>query len=86
MLVLDEATANLDTITERELMAAVSDLMRGRTTLVLTHRLVEMERFDEILVLEGGRIVERGVHSDLVWADGLYHRMLDVQRGMLAAT
>jgi ATP-binding cassette subfamily C protein CydC len=86
VLVLDEATANLDTITERELMAAVSDLMRGRTTLVLTHRLVEMERFDEILVLEGGRIVERGVHSDLVRADGLYHRMLDVQRGMLAAT
>jgi ATP-binding cassette, subfamily C, bacterial CydC len=86
LLVLDEATANLDTITERELLAAVRDLMRGRTTLVITHRLVAMEEMDEILVLDEGRIVERGTHEELSRAGGLYRRMLEVQRGMLAET
>lgn len=83
LLILDEATANLDTVTERELMAAVRDLMRGRTTLVITHRLVALEEMDEILVLDEGRVVERGTHEELARADGLYRRMLDVQRGML---
>jgi ATP-binding cassette subfamily C protein CydC len=85
LLVLDEASANLDTITERELMEEVRDLMEGRTMLVVTHRLVAMETMDEILVLEGGRIVERGTHEELARAGGLYRRMLDVQRGMLLA-
>ncbi len=86
LLVLDEATANLDTVTERELLAAVRDLMRGRTTLVVTHRLVALEEMDEILALDRGRVVERGAHEELVRAGGLYRRMLDVQRGMLEAT
>jgi ATP-binding cassette subfamily C protein CydC len=83
LLILDEATANLDTVTERELMAAIRDLMRGRTTLVITHRLVALETMDEILVLDEGRIVERGTHEELARAGGLYRRMLDVQSGML---
>lgn len=86
LLVLDEASANLDTITERELMAEIKDLMRDRSTLVLTHRLVTLETMDEILVLEKGRIIERGTHEELVRAERLYCRMLDVQRGMLAAS
>jgi ATP-binding cassette, subfamily C, bacterial CydC len=86
LLILDEATANLDTVTERELVASVRDLMRGRTTLVITHRLVAMEEMDEILVLDEGRIVERGTHEELIRARGLYRRMLDVQRGILADT
>jgi ATP-binding cassette, subfamily C, bacterial CydC len=86
LLILDEPTANLDTVTERELMAAVRDLMRVRTTLVITHRLVAMEEMDEILVLDEGRIVERGTHEELSRAGGLYRRMLEVQRGMLAET
>jgi len=85
LLVLDEASANLDTITERELMAEIRDLMRDRSMLVVTHRLVALETMDEILVLEKGRIVERGTHEELVHAAGLYRRMLDVQRGMLLA-
>jgi ATP-binding cassette, subfamily C, bacterial CydC len=83
LLILDEVTANLDTVTERELLGALRDLMRDRSTLLITHRLVALEEMDEILVLEGGRIVERGTHKELVHAGGLYRRMLDVQRGML---
>jgi ATP-binding cassette subfamily C protein CydC len=86
LLILDEATANLDTVTERELVGAVRDLMRLRTTLVISHRLVAMEKMDEILVLDEGRIVERGTHEELSRAEGLYRRMLDVQRGMLVET
>ncbi|MDP8926353.1 MAG: thiol reductant ABC exporter subunit CydC [Actinomycetota bacterium] len=84
LLVLDEPTANLDPITEREVSASIRELMRGRTTLVITHRLVEMEGMDEILVLDRGRIVERGTHEELAKAGGLYRRMLDVQHSMLA--
>jgi ABC-type multidrug transport system fused ATPase/permease subunit len=86
LLVLDEPTANLDPITERELLDAVYELMRNRATLVVTHRLVRMEEMDEILVLDAGRIVERGTHEELVRAGGLYRRMLEVQREMLLAS
>ncbi len=86
LLVLDEATADLDPVTERELVAAIRDLMRGPTTLVITHRLVALEEMDEILVLDEGRIVERGTHEELARAGGLYRRMLDVQSGMLVET
>jgi ATP-binding cassette subfamily C protein CydC len=84
LLVLDEATADLDTVTERELLRTIRELMRGRTTLQITHRLVEMETMDEILVLDEGHIIERGTHEELARKDGLYHRMLAVQDGMLA--
>ena len=85
LLVLDEATANLDTVTERELLGTIRELMRGRTTLQITHRLVEMETMDEILVLDEGHVVERGTHEELVRRGGQYRRMLAVQDGMLAA-
>jgi ATP-binding cassette, subfamily C, bacterial CydC len=85
LLVLDEATANLDTVTERELLGTIRKLMRGRTTLQITHRLIEMETMDEILVLDEGHVVERGTHEELVRRDGQYRRMLAVQDGMLAA-
>jgi ATP-binding cassette, subfamily C, bacterial CydC len=84
LLVLDEATANLDTVTERELLRTIRELMRGRTTLQITHRLVEMEKMDEILLLDEGRVVERGTHENLVRRKGPYRRMLTVQDGMLA--
>lgn len=83
LLILDEATANLDPITERELLAEVRRLMQGRTTLMITHRLVEMELMDEVLVMDKGRIVERGTHEELIRVEGLYQRMLEVQNQML---
>jgi ATP-binding cassette, subfamily C, bacterial CydC len=84
MLILDEPTANLDPATEHELLAAIYDLTPGRTTLTITHRLVHMEQMDEILVLAGGRIVERGTHYQLLQKDGLYGRMFEIQNQMLA--
>jgi ATP-binding cassette, subfamily C, bacterial CydC len=83
LLVLDEPTANLDPITEREVLNATYELMRDHATLVVTHRLVRMEDMDEILVLDAGRIVERGTHEELVRVGGLYHQMLEVQRDMM---
>jgi ATP-binding cassette subfamily C protein CydC len=84
MLILDEPTANLDPAAEHELLAAIYEQTPGRGTLVITHRLVHMERMDEILVLEGGRIVERGSHAELLENNGLYKRMVEVQNQMLA--
>ena len=63
ILILDEPTANLDTITEHELMDSIWELMEGRTVLLITHRLVGLEALDEVLVMDGGRIVERGTHE-----------------------
>ncbi len=84
VLILDEPTANLDPATEHELLAAIYGPTPGRTILTITHRLVHMERMDEILVLEGGRIVERGTHRQLLAQDGLYRRMFEIQNQMLA--
>jgi ATP-binding cassette subfamily C protein CydC len=83
ILLLDEPTANLDPLTEQALLAAIHELMRGRTVLTISHRLIAMERMDEILVLDHGRIVERGTHDHLIAAHGLYRQMLDVQNQML---
>lgn len=79
VLILDEPTANLDAVTEQEVMDALYGLMEGRTALIITHRLVGLERVDEILVLRAGRVVERGSHLDLMQMGGLYRRMWDLQ-------
>ncbi len=84
ILVLDEATANLDAVTEQAVMEAVGRAIRGRTTLVITHRLVGLEEVDEILVLDAGRVVERGRHADLLARGGAYRRLWDLQRHELA--
>ena len=83
MLILDEVTANLDALTERALLAAMDALARVRTTLPITHRLLSMERMDEILVLQRGNIVQRGTHNELLAAEGLYRRLFDTQQGVL---
>jgi ATP-binding cassette subfamily B protein len=72
VLVLDEATSALDTRTERLVHEALDELAVGRTTLVIAHRLATIERADQIVVLDHGRIVEHGTHADLVALAGRY--------------
>ena len=80
ILILDEATSALDTHTEREIQAALDLVSRGRTTLVIAHRLSTVIGADEIIVLEEGRIAERGSHASLLAARGLYAAMWSRQR------
>ncbi|HHW43025.1 MAG TPA: thiol reductant ABC exporter subunit CydC [Desulfotomaculum sp.] len=84
VLILDEATAGLDPVTERELLQAIYRLMEGRTTLVITHRLTGLEVMDQILVLQAGRVVERGRHGELLQQGGLYRRLWEEQQRVLA--
>ncbi len=79
ILILDEATSQLDTESEALIARALANLMRGRTTLVIAHRLSTVRRADRILVLDGGRIVEQGAHAELLTRRGLYRRLHDMQ-------
>jgi ABC-type multidrug transport system fused ATPase/permease subunit len=78
ILILDEATSALDAESEHLVQTALAELLRGRTTLVIAHRLTTIERADRILVMDEGRIVESGTHATLIAAGGVYaalHRM-----------
>ncbi len=79
ILILDEATSALDTLTEREIQASLAQISRGRATLVIAHRLSTIVDADEILVLDAGRIVERGTHDGLLARGGVYAAMWDRQ-------
>jgi ATP-binding cassette subfamily B protein len=78
--VLDEATSALDSHTEKEIQDALERVSKGRTTLVIAHRLSTIVGADEIIVLDGGEIVERGTHYALLARDGLYASMWNRQR------
>jgi ATP-binding cassette, subfamily C, bacterial CydC len=84
LLILDEITANLDPRTEQELLQALDALMRGRTTLIITHRLIAMEHMDEIIVLDQGQMCECGTHKQLLANGGTYRALYEAQRGILA--
>jgi len=81
LLILDEPTANLDPGTEEAFLKTLQEATSGRTVLMVTHRLVRMETFDEIAVLDHGKIVERGRHAELLAAGGLYRHLWDLQVG-----
>ena len=80
ILILDEATSALDTATEQEIQAALDFVSKGRTTLVIAHRLSTVVSADEIIVLKDGQIAERGRHAELLSQKGLYASMWDRQR------
>jgi thiol reductant ABC exporter CydC subunit len=84
LLLLDEPTANLDPLTEEAVLGTLFELIRSRTALLITHRLVGLEHVDGILVMNHGRIVERGTHASLLREDGLYRRLWDLQNRRLA--
>ena len=85
ILVLDEATANIDTETEEEIQAALAKMRKGRTTIAIAHRLSTIQDADLILVLHQGNIVERGSHQELLAQKGLYYQMFQLQNGLVVS-
>jgi ATP-binding cassette subfamily B protein len=81
ILVLDEATSDVDTETEMLIQRSLDELTEDRTTFAIAHRLSTIKDADQIVVLEGGKIVERGSHEDLIGEDGLYAHLWGVQAG-----
>jgi thiol reductant ABC exporter CydC subunit len=84
IFLLDEPTANLDTLTERHILDELFSVASGHSLLLITHRLIGLEAMDEILVLDHGRILERGTQAELLANVGLYRRLWDLQNRMLA--
>ena len=79
MLILDEATSNVDTRTEHKIQAAMRTLMQGKTCFVIAHRLSTIRSADNILVLDGGKVVEQGTHDTLMAKKGFYYQLYQSQ-------
>ncbi|MEO5511942.1 MAG: ATP-binding cassette domain-containing protein, partial [Longimicrobiales bacterium] len=83
VLILDEATSSLDSEAEAMIQDGLRHLLRGRTTFVIAHRLSTVRSADQILVLDTGRIVERGTHASLMSLHGLYRKLYERQYGLI---
>ncbi len=79
ILILDEATAAMDTETERKIQTALTELVKGKTTIMIAHRLSTLRDADKLIVIEGGRVAERGTHEELMAAEGVYHKLYSLQ-------
>lgn len=79
ILILDEATSSVDTRTEQQIQSALQELMKGRTSFVIAHRLSTIVGADQVIVIDEGRVVERGTHGELLAMDGIYRRLHDSQ-------
>ena len=80
IIILDEATANVDPENEKELMTAIKELTKEKTILMIAHRLKTVKNADQIFVVDQGKIVQRGKHSELAAEDGIYKRFIDSRR------
>jgi ABC-type multidrug transport system fused ATPase/permease subunit len=83
VMIFDEPTANLDPLTEKQVLETLFESMRGKTSLLITHRLIGLENVDEILVMDHGTICERGRHAELLAHGGLYRKLRDLQNQIL---
>jgi subfamily B ATP-binding cassette protein MsbA len=79
ILILDEATSSLDTESERLVQDAINNMMQNRTSIVIAHRLSTIRHADEIIVLQKGKIVERGTHDQLIQQNGFYRKLVEMQ-------
>ena len=84
ILILDEATSSVDTHTEKLIQEAIANLVKGRTTFAIAHRLSTLRRADRLVVLDAGRIVETGTHGELLGMKGHFYRMVETQRASTA--
>ena len=79
IIILDEATASIDPENEHLIQSAISELTKGKTIITIAHRLATIEHADQILVVDDGRIAEKGTHSELISQDGVYRRFVQIR-------